>query len=139
MKNFYLKAFLFWFVLLAIALLNAVIRELTYKPALEPYIGAWAHQISAIIASLLFFIAIFFFIRHEKVRHSFGVLLSVGLMWVMLTVIFETLFGLFMQNMSIQEILKAYYFWNGELWILVVITMIISPVVADTIIQTRSQ
>jgi hypothetical protein len=132
--NFYLKAALFWFVLLAIALINAIIRDMTYIPIIEPYIGTWAHQVGAILVSLVIFAAILLFLRNEKVKHPMGDLISIGLIWVTFTVIFETFLGVVIQQMSIQEVLRAYYFWNGELWIIVLITMILSPIIADKIL-----
>ncbi len=132
--NFYLKAALFWFVLLAIALINAIVRDVTYIPVIEPYIGTWAHQTGAILVSLVIFVAIFLFVRNEKVRHPMGDLVSIGLIWVIFTVIFETFLGVVIQHMSIQEVLSAYYFWNGELWIVVLITMMFSPIIADKIL-----
>ena len=135
--NFYLKTALFWFVLLAIALINAIIRDVTYIPVVEPYIGTWAHQIGAILVSLVIFVAVFLFVRNEKVKHTMGDLLSIGLIWVILTVIFETFLGVVIQQMSIREVLRAYYFWNGELWIVVLITMILSPIVADKIVHSK--
>lgn len=133
--KFYLKAALFWFVLLAIALINAIIRDVTYIPVVEPYIGSWAHQIGAILVSLVIFVTIFLFIRYEKVKHPISDLLSISLMWIMFTVIFETFLGVVIQQMSIQEVLNAYYFWNGELWIVVLITMLLSPIIADKIVH----
>lgn len=133
--NFYLKAALFWFVLLAIALINAMVRDVTYIPIVEPYIGIWAHQIGAILVSIVIFVAIFLFVRNEKVKHPMSDLVSIGLMWVIFTVIFETFLGIVIQQMSIQEVLSAYYFWNGELWIVVLITMILSPIIADKIVH----
>jgi hypothetical protein len=80
------------------------------------------------------FAAIFLFLRNEKVKHPMGDLISIGLIWVTFTVIFETFLGVVIQQMSIQEVLRAYYFWNGELWIIVLITMILSPIIADKIL-----
>jgi hypothetical protein len=136
--NVYLKAALFWFVLLAIALVNAIIRDATYVPALEPSIGMWAHQIGAIFVSVVLFIAIFLFLRHQKVEHSVPIPLSIGLMWVLFTVIFETFLGIVILQVSLQEVLSAYYFWNGELWVVVLVTMMISAIITDTITPQKS-
>jgi hypothetical protein len=64
--NFYKNSIKFWFVLLILALINATIRETTYKPLLTPYIGIWAHQISSLSGIILFFIAIYFFLKKTK-------------------------------------------------------------------------
>lgn len=137
MKKIYSKAFLFWFVLLIIALINAIIRELTYKPLLEPYIGIWAHQISSITAILFFFIAIFFFIKSFKEKISNRELVNAGLIWIFLTVLFETLMGIIIRKMTFNQILQTYYFWNGETWIFVLISLVISPLIAKRVLRAR--
>ena len=63
MKKIYTNTFLYWFVLLAVALFNAMLRELTYKPLLTPVIGQWAHELSTITGILLFAVAIYFYVK----------------------------------------------------------------------------
>lgn len=137
MRKIYLKAILFWFVLLIIALVNATIRELTYKPLLEPYIGIWAHQISSITAILFFFIAIFFFIRNSKEDFFKKQLIIMGSIWIILTVLFETSMNFFLRKMSLMQTLQTYYFWNGETWIFVLISLIISPLIVRRILKNK--
>jgi len=137
MRKIYFKAILFWFVLLIIALINATIRELTYKPLLEPYIGIWAHQISSVTGILFFFIAIFFFIRNSKEKFSKKELVFIGLIWIFLTVLFETLMNFFWRKISLIQTLQTYYFWNGETWIFVLISLVISPLIVRRILNKR--
>lgn len=137
MRKIYVKAILFWFVLLIIALINATLRELTYKPLLEPYIGIWAHQISSVTAILFFFIAIFFFIRNSKEKFSKKELIIIGSIWVLLTVLFETLMNFFLRKISLIQTLQTYYFWNGETWIFVLISLIVSPLIVRKILKNK--
>lgn len=137
MRKIYFKAILFWFVLLIIALINATIRELTYKPLLEPYIGIWAHQISSITAILFFFIAIFFFIRNSKENFSKKQLITMSSIWILLTILFETLMNFFWRKISLIQTLQTYYFWNGETWIFVLISLVISPLIVRRILNKR--
>ncbi len=137
MRKIYVKAILFWFVLLIIALINAIIRELTYKPLLEPYIGVWAHQISSITAIIFFFIAIFFFIRNSKEKFSKKELIIISSIWIILTVLFETLMNFFFRKISLIQTLQTYYFWNGETWIFVLISLIASPLISRRILNKR--
>ena len=137
MRKSYVKAILFWFVLLIIALINATIRELTYKPLLEPYIGIWAHQISSITAIIFFFIAIFFFIRNSKENFSKKQLITMSSIWILLTILFETLMNFFWRKISLIQTLQTYYFWNGETWIFVLISLVISPLIVRRILNKR--
>lgn len=127
MNHFYIKTILFWFVLLIVALFNALIREVTYKPFLEPIIGTWAHQISSITGIILFFIAIFLFLKKTKNNYTKNDLYLVGLAWIFLTLIFETGMNIFIRNLTVEKVLETYYFWNGETWIFVLLSLIIIP------------
>ncbi len=137
MRKSYVKAILFWFVLLIIALINATIRELTYKPLLEPYIGIWAHQISSITAIIFFFIAIFFFIRNSKENFSKKQLITMSSIWILLTILFETLMNFFWRKISLIQTLQTYYFWNGEAWIFVLISLVVSPLIVRRILKKK--
>ncbi len=127
-KKFYVQSFLFWFLLLVIAMINAIIRDLTYKPLLEPYIGMWAHQISSLTLIILFFIAIYLFLKYTKEEYTRKDIIIIGLLWIILTLIFESLMNLYRQ-LTILQIIETYYFWRGETWIFVLLSLIIIPVI----------
>jgi len=127
MKKFYIKAVLFWLVLLVLAIFNAVVREMTYKPVLEPYLGMWAHQLSSLTGVLLFYLAIRWFLRRVQERYVDRDLMLIGLVWVVLTVVFETGMSLYLRGLSIGDMLQAYYFWKGETWIWVLVALLTMP------------
>jgi len=139
MKHFYLKAVLFWFVLLMLALINATIRETTYKPLLTPHIGMWAHQISSITGILFFFMAIYVFLKSIKDNYSLIDLVFAGLLWILMTIAFETIMNVFIRNLSLNEILQAYYFWTGETWIFVLLSLVISPLIVYKMLNPRDK
>ncbi len=134
-KKFYLKTTLFWGVLLVIAILNAVIREATYKPFLEPYIGMWAHQISSFTAIAAFFVAIYVFVKKLEPVPSERNLIIASFIWVAMTVIFETSMNILIRKLTLEQTLQTYYFWRGETWILVLLSLILSPLIALKVIN----
>lgn len=138
MKSFYLKATLFWLVLLVLAIFNATIREFTYKPWLEPVIGRWAHQVSSLTVILFFAIAIYFFIRKFGQQVSQKTLVITGLLWVVLTVVFETWMSIYIRQIGWAEILQSYAFWRGELWILVLVALLILPTLTHRFLNSRT-
>jgi uncharacterized membrane protein len=135
MKKFYIKSILFWFVLLILALINAIIRETTYKPILTPYIGFWAHQISSLTGILLFFIAIYLFLKYSKDDYSKKDLIISGIIWILMTLIFESLMNYYIRKLTFQEIIQTYYFWSGNTWIFVLLSLIISPLIIYKILK----
>jgi hypothetical protein len=138
MKAFYKKAIAFWFVLFIVAMANAIIREATYKPLLSPHIGMWAHQISSLTGIIAFFIVIYYFLKTVKDPYINKDLLIIGNIWFVMTIAFETSMNLFLRHLSFHQILTTYYFWNGETWIFVLLSLIISPLIAGkSIISQR--
>jgi hypothetical protein len=135
MVSFYKKSVLFWFVLLIVALLNAVIRETTYKPLLTPYIGIWAHQISSLTGILGFYIAIYYFLKSTKEKYLTRDLIIIGLTWIIMTVVFECFMNGYIRKLSLQQVLKTYYFWKGETWIFVLLSLVVSPLIAQSILR----
>jgi hypothetical protein len=135
MKKIYLHTLWFWFVLLLLAIINGIIRDATYKPLLEPIIGNWAHQLSSITGILLFFCAIYLFLKYINIDYTKRDLWNIGVMWLVMTIIFEFAFGYYVRDSSWSEMLGAYYFWKGELWIFVLISVVIIPQICFRIIN----
>lgn len=55
----------------------------------------------------------------------------VGLMWVVMTVVFETGMSLYLRGLSVGDILQTYYFWKGETWIWVLVALFVMPLMID--------
>jgi uncharacterized membrane protein len=138
MKPFYKKAILFWFVLLILAFFNAAVREATYKPLLTPYIGSLAHQISSITGILLFFVAIYVFLKKTKADYSQKDLVFAGLLWIFMTILFETAMNVFVRQLSFQQVLQTYYFWEGETWVFVLLSLLVSPQIIFKLIKRKN-
>lgn len=137
MKKIYIKSVIFWFVLLILALINASIREMFYKPILSPYIGMWAHQISSLTGILMFFVAIYFFLKNNFNFYKKENLIFMGSIWFVMTIIFETLMNFFIRNLNFEQILQTYYFWQGETWIFVLLSLLISPFIAHKLVSNK--
>lgn len=135
MNKFYLKSFLFWFVLLVTAILNAGIREATYKPLLTLFIGNWAHQISSLTGIFLFFGVIYLFLKNTKEDYNKKSLAVIGVVWFIMTFIFEIFMNIFLRKLSFEQVLQTYYFWQGETWIFVLLSVLVLPMVIGKILK----
>lgn len=131
MSNFYKKSISFWFVLLVLALVNATLRETTYKPFLTPYIGTWAHQISSVTGILFFYAAIYLFLKKMKDFYTKKDLIKVGLLWIVMTIAFESFMNLCIRHLNFSQVMQTYYFWRGETWIFVLLSLLVSPLIVD--------
>jgi len=116
------KSILIWLSIIPLAILNGGLREAFLTPRLGE---SYSQPISGIILCLLIFIVSFIFIprigKGEQIIYW-----KIGLLWIVLTVAFETVFGLAMGN-SFFELLKAYDLTTGNLWLIVVVFIGIAP------------
>lgn len=128
---------LFWFVLLVLALFNATLREATYKPLLVPHIGIWAHQISSLTGIGLFVGAIYFFIKHIQTKYTDKHWLMVGIIWIVMTLLFETWMNMGIRKLSFTQVLETYYFWKGETWVFVILSLLILPPIINRVLNPK--
>jgi hypothetical protein len=56
--------------------------------------------------------------------------LLIGILWLILTLVFEFGFGHFLQHKTWPQLLKAYTFQEGNLWPLVLIVTTLAPLLA---------
>jgi hypothetical protein len=112
-----------WFPILIIAVANGAFRELIFaKVMTEPH----AHQLSTLIGSVCIGAFIWFVIL--KWPPSSGrQALHIGLIWVILTVIFESFMGLVLQNRLLEEVIFEYNLIAGRVWILFLAWLGLAP------------
>ncbi|MBM9498976.1 hypothetical protein JWG44_01745 [Leptospira sp. 201903071] len=113
----------FWFFLLVFAFLNAAIRELTYKNLFGEFLS---HQISVFTGILLLSIPIAWIAKYYPFANSRQSIL-VGVLWVIFTEVFEFTMIVFWSQKPISEFYRAHDFFQGELWILVLLWIAVSP------------
>ncbi|MDR0311147.1 MAG: hypothetical protein LBJ21_06140 [Acidobacteriota bacterium] len=116
------KSILIWLSIIPLAILNGGLRE-TF---LTPWLGeSCAQPISGIILCFLIFIVSFVFIPRIG-KGEAKTYWKIGLLWIVLTVVFETLLGLAMGD-NFGELLKAYDITTGNIWLIVVVFIGIAP------------
>jgi hypothetical protein len=110
------KSILIWLSIIPFAILNGGLREAFLNPRLEE---SYAQIVSGLILlSLIFVVSLIFIPRIGKGTEK--TYWKIGLLWVALTVIFETVFGLAMGN-SFDDLLKAYDITTGNLLSVIVL------------------
>jgi hypothetical protein len=63
------------------------------------------------------------------------VLLSIGVFWFFITVIFEFVFGHFVMGHTWHKLFADYNLLNGRLWVLVLLNNIAAPLIGGKIIK----
>jgi len=117
------KYLLAWFPMVPIAIANGVLREFTYGR----YIGErLAHQVSTASAVLLLGAYIWLVVSISP-PVSAGQAVSIGLLWLLLTLAFEFLFGHFVAGHSWARLWHDYNVLAGRIWLLVPVCVALLP------------
>lgn len=121
-----IKAIGIWFLFIPAAILNGALRD----KALGPWLGkSIALPLSGTFLSLFIFLITWLtipFLRGPGVRRYW----MIGGLWLLLTVLFECLFGRYGMGKPWAKIGEAYYYHSvlkGNLWLLVLLTTAVSP------------
>lgn len=112
-----------WVPMVLIAILNGILRETTYGKSLQEL---QAHQLSTVIGILLFSIYIgilTYFWRFASLQQA----LTVGLVWMGLTIAFEFLFGHYVAHHSWSHLLRDYNLFAGRLWVIILGWLVLAP------------
>ena len=118
-----LESFIIWILFVFLAVLNGTFRQKFISPKLGEYPG---HVISTIILILLVFAVTFFFVRHLQTSLTRD-LLTIGIFWVVLTVLFEFVFGHYAMGNPWSQLFADYNIFRGRLWCLVLLNNLIAP------------
>ena len=118
-----LKALTLWLAILVLAILNGTLREKVLIPLLGAFIGLAA---SGLVLSSCIFLVAFVAVPWYGYLAAYQWLL-VGLLWLVLTLVFEFSFVRLVQHKAWLALLESYTFKGGNLWPLVLVVTLISP------------
>jgi hypothetical protein len=102
---------------------NGALREGWYSKHLSEL---QAHQVSTATGVLLFGIYIWMLIHIWRPVSS-GQAITIGLVWLVMTVAFEFLFGHYMAEKSWHELLRDYNILAGRVWLVILVWVTIAP------------
>jgi len=117
-----LKYILAWFPMLVIAIINGAIRDFGYKQRLGEL---RAHQLSTFTGSILMGIYMWGLFRLWPLE-SGSQAITVGLIWLIITVSFEFSMVLFIQKKPLSHALADYNLFAGRLWTLFLLWIILA-------------
>ena len=117
------KYVLAWFPMVAIAIANGALRESWYGQHLSELT---AHQISTLTAVVLFGAYIWFVVQFWSPT-SKAQAIAIGLLWLVMTIAFEFLFGHFVAGHTWERLLHDYNLLAGRVWPLVLVWVAVAP------------
>ena len=122
MKTFFIYI-AFWFGLVVVAIINGAVREKVYGPLMSELS---AHQLSTLIGLVLFGIYIWILTGAYPMESSRQAI-AIGGTWLVMTVIFEFVFGHWVMKHPWQRLFHDYNIFQGRVWLLVLIWTAIAP------------
>jgi len=106
----YLKLLGVWFILAVSAIVVATFRVGVLLPALGEQT---AHQLGTFLYLIVQFVIIYFFIKKMRIKKT-KTLLGIGIFWLVITIIFEFVFGHYVMGHSWQKLFADYNLLNGR-------------------------
>lgn len=125
----YLKSLGIWVILAIAAIATATFRIYVLLPSFGEQT---AHQLGTILYMIVQFLIIYFFIKNIRIKET-KTLLGIGIFWVVITIIFEFIFGHYIMGHPWQKLFADYNLLNGRLWVLVLINNIVSTIISGRI------
>jgi hypothetical protein len=122
----WLRAITVWFVIIFAETIHGTLRTFF----LAPYVGDLrARQISFFTGCALILAIAYLFIRWIEAE-TIKLLLVVGLIWVVLTALFEVMLGRFAMGFSWEQIIADYDITKGRLMMFGLVFLMFAPLIA---------
>ncbi len=133
-KRFLAFALASWFILMVFAIVNAGIREGFYVNFLNEL---QAHQMSTFTLMAIIIVYTYALLRFSGFEISDRQAMMMGVIWLIMTVAFEFLAGHYVFGNSWESLLGDYNIFNGRVWVLIPISVLLSPPLMKRIISGR--
>ena len=114
-----------WLGGVPIAILNAFARERIYGPYMSELT---AHQVSTVTGILLIF-GYFWLLNSRWPLDSMKQAQTIGVTWLMLTIVFEFLFGHYVMGNPWSRLFHDYNLMEGRVWVFFLLNLFVSPIV----------
>jgi hypothetical protein len=109
-----------------LAIFNGALRDYTYGKAMSEL---HAHQLSS-VTLILTFVAYVWILSSRWPLQSSHQAITVGLIWLVLTMFFEFGMGRFLMHQSWKQMFQAYNIFAGNLWPLVLLAVATLPILS---------
>jgi hypothetical protein len=122
-----------WLLIICAEIIHGILRAIL----LVPMVGELrSNQIGVFTGSAIILAIAYFTIRWIGAKRT-SQLLLIGMIWLLLTVAFEVLFGRFVVRLTWEELLAGYNIANGGLMPLGLLILLFSPMIALKLREKR--
>ena len=128
----YVRAFAVWLIIIGVETIHGILRTIFLAPVTGDF---RARQIGVLIGSILILIITFFLIKWLNLR-TVSSSMTVGFLWVALTILFEIILGLGFLGLDWNRILSDYDITQGGLMSFGLLSMLFTPLIAARLRKT---
>lgn len=119
----FLKTSMIWFVIAVLAIVNGIFRENVLVGMIGPNMAVPVSGITlSMIVLIVTYVSFPLFGKHHAPTYF-----VIGLQWVLMTLLFEFIFGHYVMGKSWSDILEVFHIMRGNLFIIVLAVSLISP------------
>lgn len=111
---------------MVLAIANGILREATYG---EHLTELHAHQLSTLVAAIIFGVSVWLLSRRVSPRSSAQAVL-IGIIWLSLTLCFEFIFGRYVAGYPWPRLFQDYDLLSGRVWVLLLVWVTLLPFIA---------
>ena len=113
-----------WFIFMVFAIINAIVRNILYKPIIGEI---RAHQLSTIVFMIIILLITYLVFYLTKIKPSTNDAFIIGALWLIFTICFEFIAGYYLFSNSWEKLIADYNILKGRIWSFVLLTMFLSP------------
>jgi len=133
--RFYLYGIGIWVILAILTISFAIFREVIFIP-FSGLDGTVARAVLLPVAIVYILIVAYLYLR-TQIDYTKRDTIFVGLIWLVLTIVFEFSFGTLVMGNTLENLLYDYNIFAGRTWALFLLTTAISPFVVHKYLLKR--
>ncbi|UPT78435.1 hypothetical protein MN086_04625 [Sulfurovum sp. XGS-02] len=119
----FLKTSMIWLIIAVMAIINGIFRENVLVGMISPNMAVPVSGITlSIIVLIVTYVSFPLFGKHHALTYF-----VIGLQWVLMTLLFEFIFGHYVMGKSWSDISEVFHIMKGNLFIIVLAVSLISP------------
>ncbi|EIF51619.1 MULTISPECIES: hypothetical protein [Sulfurovum] len=121
--NLFLKTSMIWLIIAFMAIINGIFRENVLVGMIGPNMAVPVSGITlSMIVLIVTYVSFPLFGKHHALTYF-----VIGLQWVLMTLLFEFIFGYYVMGKSWSDISEVFHIMRGNLFIIVLAVSLISP------------
>ena len=128
-KKIYGNALFIWFIFLVMTVSFGAFREAVFIPAVKLN-GNLARAVLLPVTFIYLLGITYLFLKKTKSDFNQRDMLIIGSIWLVLTILFEFVFGYFVMGHSLNVLLEDYNLLKGRTWGLFLLCLFFAPIIS---------